>query len=142
MSVTKLKQQTLMKLQANISTFHTVFMLFLATLAVRAMEPSTPANGGVPLLKCEQAPNAQAGSLCLAGQPHFFVGAWMRATRVETMKAHFQEAARRCLEGATALDHNRAADMQITSRGRINEAGLDFVVCALILWGLLSAFPS
>jgi hypothetical protein len=78
-----------MKLQANTSSFHTVLMLFLVTLAVRSMEPSTSVNGCGPLLKLEQVSKV----------------------------------------------HARAADKNITQRGMIHEADLDFVMCALILWG-------
>lgn len=85
-----------MKLQANTSSFQTVFMLFLATFVVGAMEPSTSVNGCGPLLKLEQASKVDA----------------------------------------------RAAGQKITQRGMIHEADLDFVVCALILWCLLSAFSS
>ena len=85
-----------MKLQAKTSSFHTVFLLFLATLVVRAMEPSTSVNGCGPLLKLDQ----------------------------------------------TSRVHGRAEDQKITQRGMINDADLDFVVCALILWGLLGAFSS
>lgn len=49
-----------MKLQAKTSPFHSVFMLFLATLVVRAMEPSTSLNGCGPLLKLEQASKVHA----------------------------------------------------------------------------------
>lgn len=85
-----------MKLQANTSSFHTVFMLFLATFVVGAMEPSASVNGCGPLLKLDQS------------------------SRV----------------------HGRAEDQKITQRGMIHEADLDFVVCALVLWGLLGAFSS
>lgn len=131
-----------MKLQAKTSSFHTVFLLFLATLVVRAIEPAAVEKGCGPPLQIEQESTAEAATCCPAGQPQLSIGAWIRSTRVETMEAHFAETVRQCRECATVQGSHRSADQETTRRGRINEADLDFVVCALILWGLLSAFPS